>query len=234
MNPYFRDTSDEFFLDKKTFLIIGGSDVDLSWAQTKSDDVDVVIRINQHWLRQRGRCDALYHTVRGPNLDFHCLMRDAEFRPQCLMLNLVDSEFSAGITREPQYANMARFARMYRAKVGYFAQGEWGKENPWGPNYEWLPALHRRFDCKLFTGLVALAHVLRFNPVKVYVAGMTLYAEEEHDVADWRDSHKLLGNYLFLSEAIRHNCVEVSDVVSTSLDRCAQRWWGTTQLRPKA
>lgn len=190
------------YLKGKRVLLIGGSEEKTDAASTES--YDVVIRVNGHLERQGGRCDVMYHTcVPGLTGTLAPKLKRTSF----IFLNLVDTDCSRQVPVYADFLSQLLFLRN-RTKsnypminVGYFAQGTWLERNPYGSQYEWLNELHQKYNTKFFTGLVALAHVLRFNPANVFVRGMNMYVKETGGKVGGRiESHELEGNLNFLAD----------------------------------
>lgn len=191
------------YLQGKSICLVGGDDrIDFS----RIHSYDVVVRINNHWLRQKGRCDVLYHTVRG-TLDVNELLGHPYLRPHYLFLNLVDTEYEYEVISAPRYLGLGGWLQSsHGVRVGFFAQGEWAGETPYGASYDWLNLLHRKYDAKFFTGIVALADLIRFEPREIFVTGMSFFSSEIKPGQYSRHSHVLRGNYLFLRDALKNYC----------------------------
>ena len=194
-------TDYERFIVGQEVAIIGGSDFPdrerrrlTSWSWPGR-----IVRINEHVLRQGGRCDVIYHTTTStPPISSRLF--DGDFRPAWVFLNLVDYEYEGGNREEPLWSSWWHQARKRwpEVRLGHFAQGQWGRQNPYGAEHEWLNEIHNRLDAILLTGVVALAHVLRFRPARVYVTGFDLY-----DGAGIAGLHDLSKNARFLAELLR-------------------------------
>lgn len=190
------------FLQGKAVAIVGGSCE--KWESKPEDGIDVTVRINSHVERQGGRCDVLYHTC-VPCLDASLVdsIGSLGCYPSFVFLNLIDGDFESKAKLYPQYLDFLCELRSEfpATDVGYFAQGQWLERNPYGPQYEWLNQLHKRYETKLFTGLVALAHILRAAPASVRVFGMNMYTDKTGGkLVSKVESHELEGNLIFLRD----------------------------------
>lgn len=191
------------YLCNKSVLLVGGSP---QFDIKELNDYDVIIRINDHVIVQGGRCDVLYHTVRGLGLESYKLLF-ANIVPCFAWLNVVDGPWESGLNPKRMAQNYEKHFESNGCKVGYFAQGEWLFWNPYGPEHEWLNALHKRHNCKLLTGLVALAHIMRSKAKSITLTAMDLYtrinANENLPKSreGYRHSHFLPGQVSFLKEA---------------------------------
>lgn len=206
------------FLLGKTVMIVGGADGQNSVTPGVGRP-DVYVRINGHITRQGGACDVLYHTcVATP--DINPSLISYLDRVQFVFLNAVDGQYEVRNQPRPAYAPFLTSLRSLKphVEVGYFAQGEWLNNNPYGPEMEWLNDLHKKFKCKLFTGNVALAHIMRFNPAKIFVTGMTMYAEKTGGSRVGKiESHETEGNLQFLKAASLDKRVVFSDEFKKAL-----------------
>lgn len=190
------------FLKNKTVIIIGGADGQTS-IPVGVGMPDVFVRINGHLPRQGGSCHVLYHTgVANP--DIHPSLISYMDKIEFVFLNSVDGQYEVRNRSEPVYVPFldALTDLKPKAHVGFFAQGEWLEKNPYGPEQEWLNDLHKKYSCKLFTGNVALAHIMRFQPAKIFVTGMTMYVEKTGGNREGKiESHETEGNLRFLKDA---------------------------------
>lgn len=199
LNPDAEDGAYETYLKGKTVVIIGGKSG--HWRGFVRATHDVTLRVNDHIIRQRGGSDILYHTATGGNIH-HLISHDWEQIPKFVMLNIVDTDFEYGLIQAPTYAAFGAWSQAWlKAKVGFFAQGEWLDKNPYGAKYEWLNEIHREVGAKLFTGFVALADILRYDIKSVYVTACDFYKNEVEPGQAMRHSHGLAGNAKFLEEA---------------------------------
>lgn len=195
------------FVHRRRVLIVGGAD---NFKYSEKPFVDVHVQINDHFYRrgeQKIRVDVLYHTVETDNEDrtkwaFHSLKM---YHPTFLFLNLVDGLYDQGAREQPLWAE---YQDRYdlpndRTTVGYFANGEWDGPCPYGQQYDWLNKANRKYATKLFTGMVALAHVMRARPASIAVCGMDMYVKQTGgDKTATVESHPILGNLRFLRDAV--------------------------------
>jgi hypothetical protein len=206
------------YLNRKSIAIVGGAD---NYNPKQLNNYEIIVRINNHWFRQRHQCDVVYNTVKSPNLRVEILLQEPDFNPAFLWLNRIDWSFESGESKIPECDKLANFAKTLKPniKVGYFAQGTWVDENPYGEEYEWLNSLHKKYDCILLTGLVALAHILYCAVVKeIFVCGMTLYKEENNDIERFRGIHWLPGNLAYLQSLRNINFIKFDSPLENSLD----------------
>lgn len=206
------------YLANKTVMIVGGADGQNTIAPGVGRP-DVFVRINNHITRQGGACDVLYHTcVATPDIS-PSLISYLD-RLQFAFLNAVDGQYEVRNQPRPTYVPFVTSLRSIKphVEIGYFAQGEWMDKNPYGPEMEWLNDLHKKYKCKLFTGNVALAHIMRFEPAKIFVTGMTMYAELTNGVRTGKiESHETEGNLQFLKAASQDKRVVFSDEFKKAL-----------------
>lgn len=206
------------YLAGKSVVIVGGASQYFDEKELSS--FDVVARTNDHAITQGGKCDVIYHTVRGQGLEKYRLL-DTEIAPSFVWLNCVDGPWECGLNpwrMAERYDN--HFTRWRKSQIGYFTQGEWPYWNPYGPEHEWLNVIHKEHNCKLLTGLVALAHVMRSKAKSIHLACMDLYQfVDANDLSaksapGYRHSHFLPGQISFLRQAAK----------DTRVTFCAPLW----------
>lgn len=210
------------FIQGKKVLISGGLDSDYDPLLEK--EYDVHVRVNSHVLRQGGRCDVLYHTcVADPDIGHelaYVISVDG-----FVFLNHVDGDYEIGNLQSPTYLDfLLELKRLLpQVDVGYFASGEWEEKNPYGPECEWLNQLHKRYKTKFFTGVIALADVMRFEPEALYVQGMNLFVDRTNgNPFSQVESHPMKGIIDFMFEADCLGFVEYSDTLKKALSRYMQ------------
>jgi hypothetical protein len=218
--PMIKPDTDDYreFLDGASVVLIGGAD---NYRDVYNHG-EVVVRTNNHWQRQAGACDIIYHTVCGGDLSPESNVAALpEEGLSFLFLNLVDTEYEVGSFVEPRYKMLADGAKRNYGNdvgVGLFAQGEWLEANPYGAEHEWLNQLHKKYNCKLLTGLVALADLLRYDPYDIFVCGMDLYKNDGAPTREgWRHSHKLDGNIQFLIDSLDDSRVTYDEPLMDAL-----------------
>lgn len=217
----------EYVKDRRIF-IVGGKDNYYSPGR-RIDSSDIIVRTNNHWIRQGGQCDVVYHTVTSTNLHLDELAKAPGFAPDFMFMNRVDWDYEYG---ESKHRHIDYFLNNYdnpKTKVGFFTQASWGKPNPYHPVYEWLNIIQERYNAIFFTGLVALAHVLRYNPKQIFLIGMTLFSENE-TVERFQGVHWLPGNIDFV-KAMRKDprvildtpLLEALDIYERNLQRTVEK-----------
>ena len=197
------------YLKDRSIVIIGGSD---AYSCNEIGHYDIVVRINNHWLRQKGRCDVVYTTVLLKKPLHVNQLQVPEFRPHYAMLNLVDTKYEYNQKEVPNYLTFAEWCQSeQKVKIGFFAQGVWLEQNPYGEQYEWLNLLHHQYDTKFLTGVVALADIIRYSPKRIFVCGMDMYKKEVPPGALFRESHGMPGNIQFLKDVQKRDSRVVYD-----------------------
>ena len=73
------------YLQNKSVVIVGGKD---NYDSIILKSYDIVVRINNHYVRQRGPCDVVYNTVKSPNLRLDALASAPGFRPSFVFLKI--------------------------------------------------------------------------------------------------------------------------------------------------
>lgn len=205
------------YLKDKTILITGGADDFVSeW-----ENDEVWVRINSHVLRQFGPCDVLYHTcVAEPNIGPELVEHIAH--DGFAFLNLCDSGYEIGRWPAPIFIDflIELRDRYPQVEIGHFASGTWMEKNPYGPQYEWLNDLHKKYDAKFFTGSIALAHILRFQPRAIHVQGMSLFVEKTGGSRAGKvESHEVEGNVRFMEDCLKDPRVTFSPLLMAALEK---------------
>lgn len=137
--------------------IVGGFD-SIAWSYIRQSDF--IIRINNHHLRQGGAMHANYNA---------CCEPVTERIGQC--------HFFALDLAGPYYPDFLKHGintYSYENQISY-------------KNNHWLLRLAREFKSKPLTGIVAIQHALIAKTEKIYLTGMTFYANQT--IPDKRDNH---------------------------------------------
>jgi len=172
-------------LRNKNICIVGGCD---NYDETFLNQFDVVIRINNHWVRQGGQCNVLYH----------CLDRGLEEITELLTLFPKRLIMHLNTTSTDILPLKADFPKHIYYE---FKQARFIKPSPYGPEHEWLNVLQNIYCTDFFTGIVALADTLRYPINRVFVCGMDLYVTLEHNGRVGK--HLLPGNLNYLRDLKR-------------------------------
>lgn len=185
-------------------VIVGGAR-DESLSELPEDVF--FVHVNDHWSKSKFDVHALYHTVVTDHEDFtvelfRTIGTHTGVIPYYVCLNLVDGDYDAGRRDIPLWAKLLDQSRIdwNLTERCHFANGEWEETNPYGPQYEWLNELNKMYETKLFTGMVALAHVCAYEPRSVLVSGMDMFVEQTGgDRNATVCSHAVAGNLEFLA-----------------------------------
>lgn len=190
-------------------LIIGGAS---EW-EYREECGPIHVRINNHGLRQGGPLDVLFHTCCDSARISELTKRTGSDNSQIVFLSCADTLYEIGRKPRPDFADYLLWNERcgLPAVVGFFAPGWYEDRNPYGPQHEWLHDIQRRVGGRLFTGLIALAYVLRTEARTIRLTGMDLFIDSATEAV--RDgikvqevmieSHLLAANVSFLREAAR-------------------------------
>lgn len=169
----------QLLYNKKVCLVGGAPDVSEPLLET----ADLVVRVNDHWLRSSGRCDILYLT--GAALK-PALLCDA-LRPEFLFysFNMIAEQ------QHPLEPTLLAFCRRNGITADKFLQVQYQHTNPIGPYYEWANVLHKRLRTMPFTGTLAACHLLRFPLKQLALTGFSFYVgmNEPGKIPYKRNSH---------------------------------------------
>lgn len=213
----------------KDVSIVGGAD---EWRHyDDGTDKQFWVRINNHYLRQGGKCDALFHTVcdTQPILEWR-----SAYAPEFIFLSCADHAYERGRTQRPMYAEYLDHLDtvLSRPIIGWFAPGWYEKQNPYGPQYEWLHDLQRSVGGRLFTGLIALAYLVRTEAESIHLTGMDLFEDQIGHLRNSVnvrlqdiivESHLLGANVSFLRSAAKDQRVTFGPALRRSLESWERR-----------
>jgi hypothetical protein len=144
--------------------IVGGYDLP---DESELDQYDFVVRTNNHWIRQRGRINGLFHCC-TPKLDAEKLIGEKQFKRQVEFVGC------------PTFAHSFKYFREFCLKTGIPMIGhsptDSGPDNAWRLRLgNWL---FKEGVGEPFTGAIAMAYFLSLPVKEVYMTGMNLY---QHD-----------------------------------------------------
>ena len=207
-------------LKNKRVALVGGAD---NFSYSELFERDIVVTVNDHCIRQKIKPDVIYHVIRGPDL-WNALIRLLDTPPKFFWGSIRDDPYERGIS---DYRDVDEFVNEWHRPpeqwVGHFAAGEWDGPNPYGEEYEWLNQIHHKYDCKLLTGLVGLADIMRYEPEEIFVCGMDLYLDNLRGRPGYRDSHRIQGNIDFINDARDDGRVTLDTPLVKSLDEYRRR-----------
>ncbi len=145
----------ELFYSRSVSIIGGADHVDLNTANSS----DLVIRINNHFLHQGGKVDAIYSAACAPPAIPYSRLRYIAF------------DLNGPFKDELQQLCSQHKIRNY----GYPGNG-YTKPNPIGPEHEWLNTFTSELGTKPFTGILAIKHI-SIMPVKsIFLTGFDFYS----------------------------------------------------------
>lgn len=151
------------FDGKEVVIIGGGLAADMFVLERTKRRGAIVVCINDHFNRSWA----------SPNVIFHSADKPLEFHPK--LKNTLTHFFfditaplaaDVNLTLANQLPSVERLA---------YANQTYGRENPYGPAFEWLPTLNRHLGTKAFTGIVALEFFSRLNVERIDLTGFDFY-----------------------------------------------------------
>lgn len=157
-------------LTNRTVALVGGDD-EIDWDKVES--CDLVVRVNDHYIRQGHRVDILYHSCASDLLyELDPLMDTKFFWLQGMMrlFSKVESNTMESFCAErgiPCGTFLNATAPLYALMP---------ELNPLPPEYQWLKDFNETYSYP-FTGVVALKHLEMHSCRSIYVDGMTFYAQ---------------------------------------------------------
>lgn len=185
------------YVTGREVVVVGGADKAITLDIRHAD---IVVRINNHWLRQGGGCDVLYHTIKSPHISIEDLWADKEFAPSFFMMNAVDDAFEIGLIKTPTRMKAINWCSENNVETGSFVQNMYGDCNPYDYTLDWLPQLHQKYNAVLFTGLIAVAHMARYPVSTLTVTGMNFYIDSDTNPDRNQGLHNVRGNIQFLRD----------------------------------
>jgi hypothetical protein len=161
-----------------------------------TNDYDLIVHVNRHWLDHRGRCDILYHNC----------CTDA-FVQAVLSEMIVPPKVIVG-NGAPYAKDGCAVAREYCEKHGVLflapSHEQFYKTNPLGPEHEWLNVFRKRYMFFPFQGILAAYHLLLHPVRKVFLTGQTLfYDEQTGGFPPLRGPHDITTHLRFMRDLLR-------------------------------
>lgn len=153
-------------LQGKRVALVGGAQPDFCAGDYLQ--ADLVVHVNNHWLRHRGRIEALYHNC---NRDVPIEELDAEGFPWDALQFVIGNRTQCG------HRKLAK--RLEEIGVLYIdpSHDEFGGPNPFGPEHEWLNDFRKRLQCHPLMGVIAAYHLLIYPIDRLFLTGFTFYHE---------------------------------------------------------
>lgn len=158
-------------LRDRSIALVGGDDA-VDWNRVEA--CDLVVRVNDHYLRQRHRIDIIYHSC-GTDLNYDLeplrQLKFAWFQGMTLLFNA------------QEYATMKRFCLDNAIPYGLYYNATapcynlMPELNPISAEHKWLKDFAEAYDTYPFTGIVALRHLELMPCNSIYIDGMTLYTQ---------------------------------------------------------
>lgn len=177
-----------YYLDNKNVVIVGGASecVDLEMIE----NADLVVRVNDHWRKQRGRCDILYASGVLPLM---IVMGAEPLEPDWVMFN-----FNLTLEDLPEQEQFCRWADHNAVSYDRFYQCQFRDLNPRGPGYEWANILYKRINTMPFTGIMAAYHLSLFPVRAIGLTGFSFYQTPSGVIPHNRGPHNLRAQVLLL------------------------------------
>ena len=202
--------------DGASVALVGGVDA----FDARILDVDVVVRVNGHWQKQRGKCDVLYWSS-ASDLPWN-IFDDEEL---WWTLRHVAFSFSPALFSEASITHINAARRKCEAHGVSWSRYFHAPAEAWqvfsrlqdAPTSEcFCKELSERYSFHPLTGAIALHHILMHSPRSVYVTNMNLYAKNGA-LPEEVGRHKTEPNRAFFLDASRDERVTYSEEFEDSL-----------------
>ena len=211
------------YIEGRSVAIVGGDD---EIDRTAVNGCSVVVRINNHWQRQRGRCDVLYYSC-AKDIGLS-IFDDEELYSGGLewcWLNKTHFIFGQGGNFFSAKARCAdkgvKQLHYWHAPAELFHLCEPLKQLK--EDERWTMNLSAKHSFHPLSGLVALEHVRQANPWKIYVTGMSLYRTPQGDLPSHAGAHSIYPQVQYLREIQKTDTrIELSPVLVDALAAATQ------------
>lgn len=141
----------------KRVAIVGGAP-----AHESIEDYDFIVHTNDHWARIGGRVDAVYSgSPVPPSVEYPSL------------------KYIAAQKCGHHFHAWKALAQRTETPLVVFDTRRYLAPHPEGPEQQWGNALAMELETKPFTGVAAIAHLLRFPIAELFVTGFTFYFDGE-------------------------------------------------------
>lgn len=173
-------TSFDEFVSGKHVAVIGGSD-EIEWDAV--EECDVVVRVNGHWLRQRGRCEVLFYSC-ADDLDYRIFGERALW--QSLKWGLINNShrlFGGYASQKTEWviSQMLEHCIPVETYLSVPARA-WEVFAAIKDQRPWSRELAERYDFHPLTGVLAVERMMCSPAASVYVTGMTMYQRPNGEV----------------------------------------------------
>lgn len=201
----------------RTVALVGGAPLDAEQlADPRLRFADLVVRVNNHWMEQAGRCDIIYHNGCGDVPAAESLAHPDAPRLKAFVSNwgMPDS---------------CRLARDWCAHHGVLflapSHNQHRDLNPCGPSFECLNILHKRYCFKPFTGVLALEHLRHCGAALIWLTGWTLYADAAGWLPDFKGPHEIRPHVRYMIDVLEHDSrVDTDPRLASILIDNGKRW----------
>jgi hypothetical protein len=191
------------FLRDKTVALVGGND-EIDWVRV--NQADYVVRVNDHFMRQGGRCDVIY-TSCATDLDYRAFTHNLRLVPATVALSVTNCHELLGDAQPFESSSLHRtlkfvwanampllFGAKEFATVGQYCidhgipLGRYYNAtkpcyalirelNPLPAEHQWLKNFVDKYSYP-FNGIVALLH-LSLTPLRsLYVDGYSFFTQD--------------------------------------------------------
>ena len=179
----------------KRVSVVGGSD---SWDR-RAETAEMCVRVNfQNWMRQGGRADALFTSVRPElkncNLEFVAVDIDTDWAPMLQAKLLARRIPCVGFTAEE-------------------TRHDWRCQA--GPQFEWCNRFCKELATLPLTGMIAIHWLQRLSPAEIFLTGFDFYREASGHIEPFRSSHAVLPQIAWLKREIEMDRRLVPDAALT-------------------
>lgn len=210
------------FLEGRSVALIGGDD-DIDWNRV--NECSVVVRVNDHWKRQRGRCDVLYYScARDIGVDIFSYPELYSGGLEWCWLNKTHHIFAQGqnfFTAKAKCAeHKVKQLQYWHAPMELFHLCE-----PLQHLQEeelWTKELSTKYSFHPLTGLLALEHIRLSGAWTIYVTGMSLYREPNGALPGHAGAHSIPPQVSYLRDLMKDDRITYSPVLLRSIDAATQ------------
>lgn len=164
----------------KTVCIIGGA---LTSDELFYDEnqIDTYVQVNDHCKRNGKPVDVLYHAATE---DLGLPWFGSKI--VCYHICGVTAKLIEEYCKESDLVSIPYRKEVYK-----------GRNSPFGPEFDWLTHFMKDWEVDPLSGIIALVDVLRHNPKKVLLTGMTLYSNGVN-LPERRNNHYIQPHVDFL------------------------------------
>lgn len=217
-------------LYKKRVRLIGGCDEDIGESNDAAGRGEVVVRVNSHWKRQRGRCDILFFSCAN-DLDYSMLEDEELYSTLKLVaVNATPALFGEGGGERVATVLSKMLHRRVPVELYYCAPlPAWSTfvqlKKMISGGHAWSYDLSNRYHFHPLTGMLALHRLTYSGASLIYVEGMNMYQQPSGRLPRTVGAHSLEGQLRYLRDVHDGDSrVILSDGLNKALKAAVQEW----------